>query len=162
MPCRSSCRLYIHLTLTYYVGPSNVVWNELGPAPPFLVTNESAWSVMVTGAQSRVWSGPNFVTAILPLPSVNPIGRSQRTWKTNDIHIPKGKDCIYKVCGVITLLGVQLSFHGPSKYNNEMLEMLGSETYIHIEVPTSHCYNMGAHVAESCYGYVRNFLIEHL
>ena len=26
---------YIHLAFTYSVGPSSVVWSELGPAPPF-------------------------------------------------------------------------------------------------------------------------------
>ena len=36
MPCMSPCRLYIHLAFTYLVGPSSVVWSELGPAPPFL------------------------------------------------------------------------------------------------------------------------------
>ena len=29
------CRLYIHLALTYSVGPSSEVWSELGPVPPF-------------------------------------------------------------------------------------------------------------------------------
>jgi hypothetical protein len=35
MPHRNPCRLYIHLAFTYSVGPSSVVWSELGPAPPF-------------------------------------------------------------------------------------------------------------------------------
>ena len=35
MPCRNPCRLYIYLAFTYSVGPSRVVWSELGPAPPF-------------------------------------------------------------------------------------------------------------------------------
>jgi hypothetical protein len=35
MPCRNLCRLYIHLAFTYFVGPSSIVWSELGPAPPF-------------------------------------------------------------------------------------------------------------------------------
>ena len=35
MPCRNPCRLYIHLAFTYSIGPSSVVWSELGPAPPF-------------------------------------------------------------------------------------------------------------------------------
>ena len=35
MPCRSLCRLYIHLAFTYSIGPSSVVWRKLGPAPPF-------------------------------------------------------------------------------------------------------------------------------
>ena len=34
MPCSNPCRLYIHLTFTYSVGPSSIVWSELGPAPP--------------------------------------------------------------------------------------------------------------------------------
>ena len=43
---------------TYFGGPSSVVWSsELGqPALPF-PANESAWSAMVMGSQSRVWSG---------------------------------------------------------------------------------------------------------
>ena len=57
MLCRNPCRLYIYLAFIYSVGPSSVVWNQLGPAPPFS-TNESAWSAMVTVSQSRVWSGP--------------------------------------------------------------------------------------------------------
>ena len=57
MPCRIPCRLCIHLAFTYSVGPSSVMWSEIGPAPPF-PTSESAWSVMVTGSQSRVGSGP--------------------------------------------------------------------------------------------------------
>ena len=35
MPCRSPCRLYIHLTFTYSIGLSSVVWSKLGLAPPF-------------------------------------------------------------------------------------------------------------------------------
>ena len=59
MPCTSPCRLYIHhLAFTYSVGPSSIVWSsKLGLAPPF-PPNESAWSVMVMGSQSRLWSGP--------------------------------------------------------------------------------------------------------
>jgi hypothetical protein len=34
-----------------------LVWSELGTSPAFS-TNESVWSVMVTGSQSHVWSGP--------------------------------------------------------------------------------------------------------
>jgi hypothetical protein len=29
------CKLHIHRAFTYSVGPSSVVWSELGPAPPF-------------------------------------------------------------------------------------------------------------------------------
>ena len=35
MPCRNPRRLYIHLASTYSIGPSSVVWSELGLAPPF-------------------------------------------------------------------------------------------------------------------------------
>ena len=35
MPCRTPCRLYIHLAFTYCVGPSSIVWHVLRPAPPF-------------------------------------------------------------------------------------------------------------------------------
>ena len=34
-PCRNPCRLYIHLAFTCSIGPSSVVWGELGPALPF-------------------------------------------------------------------------------------------------------------------------------
>ena len=54
--CMNPCKPYTHLAFTYSVGPSSIVWSELGPAPPFS-TDESAWSVMVTGSQSRLWSG---------------------------------------------------------------------------------------------------------
>lgn len=48
----------------------------------------------------------------------------------------------------ITLLSVQLSFCGPSKYNNEMLEKLLKDTHTHIELPTSHFYIVRVHVAD--------------
>ena len=32
---RNPCRLSIHLAFTYSVGPSSVLWSELGPAPHF-------------------------------------------------------------------------------------------------------------------------------
>ena len=35
MPCRNPGRLYIHFAFTYFVGPSSIVWSELGPAPSF-------------------------------------------------------------------------------------------------------------------------------
>ena len=35
MPHMNPCKLYIHPAFTYSVGPSSVVWSELGPAPPF-------------------------------------------------------------------------------------------------------------------------------
>ena len=35
MPHRNPCRLYNHLAFTCYVGPSSVVWSELGPSLPF-------------------------------------------------------------------------------------------------------------------------------
>ena len=34
MACRNLCRLYIHLASTYSIGPSSILWSELGPAPP--------------------------------------------------------------------------------------------------------------------------------
>ena len=57
MPCWNPYGLYIHLAFTYSIGPSSVVWSELGAVMPFS-TNEIAWSGMVMGSQSRVWSGP--------------------------------------------------------------------------------------------------------
>ena len=35
MACRNPCRLYVHCAFTYFVGPSSVMWSELGLAPPF-------------------------------------------------------------------------------------------------------------------------------
>ena len=59
VPRRNPCRLYIHLAFTYSVDPSSVAWrSELRPAPPF-PPMRAAWSVPVTGSQSRVWSGPH-------------------------------------------------------------------------------------------------------
>ena len=47
---------------TYSVGPSSVVWTvkQTWTSSTFS-TNESAWSAMVTGSQSRMWSGPKLV-----------------------------------------------------------------------------------------------------
>jgi hypothetical protein len=58
MPCRDPCRLYNHLAFANSVSPSSasVKWTWTGSA---FSTNESAWSVMVTGSQPRVWSGPH-------------------------------------------------------------------------------------------------------
>ena len=57
MPCKNPRRLYIQLAFTYFVGPSSIMWSKLGLAPHFS-TNESAWSTMVMGPQSRMWSDP--------------------------------------------------------------------------------------------------------
>jgi hypothetical protein len=70
LSCRNPCRLYIHLAFTCSIGPSSIVWSELGPAPPFS-TNESAWSVMVTGTQSCVWIGPCSSKAGLRIKHIN-------------------------------------------------------------------------------------------
>jgi hypothetical protein len=42
------CRLFIHFALTYSVGPSSIVWSELGPAPCFPPTRvlEVAFSLV--------------------------------------------------------------------------------------------------------------------
>ena len=45
------------LQFTYSVGPSSVVGSRTRTGSAF-PTNESAWSGLVTGPQSRVWSGP--------------------------------------------------------------------------------------------------------
>ena len=45
-------------------------------------------------------------------------------------------------------LGVQLLFHGVSKYSSEMFEKLRRETHIQIELPTSHYYILRVHIAE--------------
>lgn len=50
------------------------------------------------------------------------------------------------VAQIITLF--QLSFHGPSEYNSEMLEKLRLETYIHTELTVSHCHILRAHIAK--------------
>ena len=46
IPYRNSCRLYIQNVFTYSVGPSRVVWSELGSAPPFppMRVLEVSWS----------------------------------------------------------------------------------------------------------------------
>ena len=54
---------------------------------------------------------------------------------------------------VITILNVQLSQCGPSKYDSEVHEKLHRETRIQIEFPASHCYIMRAHIPEQCYGH---------
>jgi hypothetical protein len=54
------------------------VWRELGPA---FSTNESAWSVMVTGSQSRVWSDPKLRFICSPL-SNNAITMHWHHWPT--------------------------------------------------------------------------------
>jgi hypothetical protein len=46
-----------------------LVWSELGTSPAFS-TNESVWSVMVTGSQSRVWSGPKSYDVITKSPAL--------------------------------------------------------------------------------------------
>jgi hypothetical protein len=56
-PCRNPCRLYIHLPFTYSVGPSKRSMKRTWlapPVPPMRVLEV----VIVTGPQSRVWSGP--------------------------------------------------------------------------------------------------------
>ena len=35
MPYKNPRRFYINIAFTYSVGPSSVVWSELGPTPPF-------------------------------------------------------------------------------------------------------------------------------
>jgi hypothetical protein len=54
---RNPCRLYIHLAFTYTVGPQ--AWCEARTWTGLAFsTKESAWSVTVTGSQSRVERGP--------------------------------------------------------------------------------------------------------
>ena len=74
MSCRNPCRLYIHISFTYSVSPSSVVWSELYRF--HLSTNESAWSVMVTGSQSRVWSGPK--VRVKRNPTITPCKRNHK------------------------------------------------------------------------------------
>ena len=57
MPCRNPCRLYVHLAFTCSLRWSlkcsvNRTWTNSA-----FSINENAWSVMVTGSQSHVWSG---------------------------------------------------------------------------------------------------------
>ena len=49
----------------------------------------------------------------------------------------------------ITLLNGQLSFCGPSKYNNGMLEKLRVETHLQTKLSGSHCYIPRAHIAKA-------------
>jgi hypothetical protein len=57
MPCRNPCRLYIHLAFTYSIGALERSVKRTWTSSTFF-TNESAWSMMVTGSQSHVWRGP--------------------------------------------------------------------------------------------------------
>ena len=54
------CRLYVHLAFTCILRWSlkRSVKQRTWTGSPFS-TNESVWSVMVRGSQSRVWSGPD-------------------------------------------------------------------------------------------------------
>ena len=61
IPCRNSCRL-LHPSCIHILRWSlkhSVKWTWTGSA---FATNGSAWSVVVTGSQSRVWSGPKVST----------------------------------------------------------------------------------------------------
>ena len=58
MSCRNSCGLYIHLAFTYILCWSlkhSVKWSWTSST---FSANDSVWSAMVTGSQSRVSSGP--------------------------------------------------------------------------------------------------------
>ena len=61
MPCRNPCRLYIHIAFTYILCWSLKRSVKRTWTGSTLSTNESAWSVMVTGSQSRVWNGPKYM-----------------------------------------------------------------------------------------------------
>ena len=75
MPHRNPCRLDIHLAFTYIPHRSleRSVKSRTRTGSAFS-TNESAWSVMVTGCQSRVWSGPN--AGVKPTKETDPSGQS--------------------------------------------------------------------------------------
>jgi hypothetical protein len=60
MSCRNLCRLYTHLAFTYILRWSLKQSVKRTWTSSAFSTHESAWSVMVTGSQSRVWSGPWF------------------------------------------------------------------------------------------------------
>ena len=57
------------------------------------------------------------------------------------------KQC-FNTTSFITLPGFQLSFHEPPSYNNGMLEKLRMEIQIQIELATSNCYILKAHVTK--------------
>ena len=63
MSCRNPCRLYIHLVVHKLHSSLKHSVRQTWTSSAFS-TNESAWSVMVTGSQSRVWSGPKTITVI--------------------------------------------------------------------------------------------------
>jgi hypothetical protein len=65
MPCRNPCRLYIHLAFTYSVGPSNVVWSKLGPAPPCppMRVLGVSWSRALVSCVKWPWVQSHWVTA---------------------------------------------------------------------------------------------------
>jgi hypothetical protein len=58
MPCRNPRRLYTHLAFTYILRWSLKISVKRTWTGSTFSTNKSAWSVLVTGTQSRVWSGP--------------------------------------------------------------------------------------------------------
>ena len=61
MPCKNPCGLYIHLAFTYSVGPSSVVWSELGPVlafPPIRVL-EMYWSRALSLMCEVAFSSPH-------------------------------------------------------------------------------------------------------
>jgi hypothetical protein len=61
MQCKNPCTRYIHHAFTHRLHWSlkpSVKWTWTGST---FSTNESTWSVMVMGTQSRVWSGPQYM-----------------------------------------------------------------------------------------------------
>ena len=58
MPCITPCRTYIHIAFPYLVGPSSVVWSELGPSPPFHHESAGSAVVMCEVAIGRFTRGP--------------------------------------------------------------------------------------------------------
>ena len=80
----------------YSVGPSSVVWSELRALP--FPTNEGAFSDLVTGPQSHVWSGPQLLFKWYRIQRDGP-----------PIH------------GLVDTVRTQLVYHLPTNTNNQML-----------------------------------------
>ena len=64
LPCRTSCKIFIHKVLFGPLGLHLHVWSELGRSPPFRPMR--ALRLMVAGLQSCVWIGPYMIVASVP------------------------------------------------------------------------------------------------
>jgi hypothetical protein len=124
MPCRNLCRLYIHIAFTYILRwclKRSVKWNWTGSA---FSTNESAWSVVITGSQSRVWSGPKLANGCVGF-------------------VPQRK--IFEFLSIIKLSGVKLLWLWLSDLKIRELNCFKNSTYRRISFhKLSVCFTTGS------------------